>query len=129
MAPGEDQISSFSTRIRNLTLLTSSKYNELNEQVMLSKWIKTTPLKKKLQCSTKRHMRKRRQNLKWIDGLEKDLLVLRIKNWRTLAGRRLAYRNSFLRRPRPTLGCRATEEGRKEGFEILKKNSIRSSVL
>ncbi|GFU36799.1 uncharacterized protein TNCV_365611 [Trichonephila clavipes] len=34
--------------------------------------------------------RKGRPNLRWIDGLEKDLLVLRIKNWRTLAGRRLA---------------------------------------
>ncbi|GFV52336.1 uncharacterized protein TNCV_2664901 [Trichonephila clavipes] len=27
-------------------------------------------------------------NLRWIDGLEKDLLVLRTMNWRTLAGRR-----------------------------------------
>ncbi|GFV67487.1 uncharacterized protein TNCV_4621681 [Trichonephila clavipes] len=33
--------------------------------------------------------RKDRQNLRWTDGLEKDLLVLRTKNWRTLAGRRL----------------------------------------
>ncbi|GFT91462.1 uncharacterized protein TNCV_4286131 [Trichonephila clavipes] len=60
--------------------------------------------------------RKDRTNLGWIDGLEKNLLVLRTRNWRTLAGRRLAYRKGFLRRPRPTLGCRATEEGRKGGL-------------
>ncbi|GFS95169.1 uncharacterized protein TNCV_2705151 [Trichonephila clavipes] len=32
-------------------------------------------------------------------------------NWRTPAGRWLAWKG-FLRRPRPTLGCRANEEGR-----------------
>ncbi|GFU89909.1 uncharacterized protein TNCV_163941 [Trichonephila clavipes] len=36
--------------------------------------------------------RKGRQNLRWIDGLEKDLLVLRTKNRRTLARRRLAWK-------------------------------------
>ncbi|GFW64110.1 jerky-like protein [Trichonephila clavipes] len=36
--------------------------------------------------------RKGRSNLRWIDGLEKDLLVFRTKNWRTLAGRRLAWK-------------------------------------
>ncbi|GFS78561.1 uncharacterized protein TNCV_3147931 [Trichonephila clavipes] len=36
--------------------------------------------------------RKGRPNLRWIDDLEKDLLVLRTKNWRTLAGRRLAWK-------------------------------------
>ncbi|GFW15123.1 uncharacterized protein TNCV_172701 [Trichonephila clavipes] len=36
--------------------------------------------------------RKGRPNLRWIDGLEKDLLVLRTRNWRTLAGRRLAWK-------------------------------------
>ncbi|GFY34258.1 uncharacterized protein TNCV_2505611 [Trichonephila clavipes] len=58
--------------------------------------------------------RKGRPNLRWIDGLEKDLLVLKTKNWRTLAGRRLTRGKCFLRRPRPTLGCRAIEEGRRE---------------
>ncbi|GFT00632.1 uncharacterized protein TNCV_141771 [Trichonephila clavipes] len=33
--------------------------------------------------------RKGRPKLRWIDGLEKDLLVLKTKNGRTLAGRRL----------------------------------------
>ncbi|GFU67066.1 hypothetical protein TNCV_4969151 [Trichonephila clavipes] len=33
--------------------------------------------------------RKGKSNLRWIDGLEKDLLVLKTNNWRTLAGRRL----------------------------------------
>ncbi|GFU12336.1 uncharacterized protein TNCV_2748391 [Trichonephila clavipes] len=35
--------------------------------------------------------RKGRSNLRWIDGLEKDL-VLRARNWRTLAGRRLDWK-------------------------------------
>ncbi|GFX06810.1 uncharacterized protein TNCV_1201271 [Trichonephila clavipes] len=35
---------------------------------------------------------KGRPYLRWIDGLEKDLLVLRTKDWRTLAGRRLAWK-------------------------------------
>ncbi|GFU91565.1 uncharacterized protein TNCV_2543311 [Trichonephila clavipes] len=36
--------------------------------------------------------RKDKPNLRWIDGLEKDLLILRNKNWRTLAGRRLTWK-------------------------------------
>ncbi|GFX84436.1 uncharacterized protein TNCV_1602291 [Trichonephila clavipes] len=36
--------------------------------------------------------RKGRPNLRWIYDLEKDLLVLRAKIWRTLAGRRLAWK-------------------------------------
>ncbi|GFU36610.1 uncharacterized protein TNCV_802681 [Trichonephila clavipes] len=35
--------------------------------------------------------RKSMPNIRWIDGLEKDL-VLRTKNCRTLAGRRLAWK-------------------------------------
>ncbi|GFS56833.1 uncharacterized protein TNCV_2222401 [Trichonephila clavipes] len=54
--------------------------------------------------------RKGRTNLRWIDGLEKDLLVLRTKNWRTLARRMLACGKGFLRTPRPTLSCRLTEK-------------------
>ncbi|GFV51241.1 hypothetical protein TNCV_2545901 [Trichonephila clavipes] len=53
--------------------------------------------------------RKSRPNLGWIDGVEKDLIVLRIEE-----GRKLAWR-----RPRPILGCRATEERRKEYFIIV----------
>ncbi|GFX83502.1 uncharacterized protein TNCV_324511 [Trichonephila clavipes] len=53
--------------------------------------------------------RKGRQNLRWIDDLEKYLLVLRTRNWITLAGRRLDWK-----RPRPTLGCHVTEGGRKD---------------
>ncbi|GFS78540.1 uncharacterized protein TNCV_3147791 [Trichonephila clavipes] len=36
--------------------------------------------------------RKDKPNLRWMDGLEKYLKFLRSKNWRTLAGRRLAWR-------------------------------------
>ncbi|GFT03090.1 hypothetical protein TNCV_1361591 [Trichonephila clavipes] len=57
--------------------------------------------------------------VRWIDGIEEDLLVLRIKNWRThtLASGRLAGKG-FLRRPRIILGYRATEEGRKIGVSL-----------
>ncbi|GFV88391.1 uncharacterized protein TNCV_1242041 [Trichonephila clavipes] len=55
--------------------------------------------------------RKARQNLRWINGLEKDLLILRTKNWRTLAGKGWPGKG-FLRRPRLTLGSQTTEEGR-----------------
>ncbi|GFV36066.1 hypothetical protein TNCV_345821 [Trichonephila clavipes] len=41
-----DRISSSINHIMNLTLLTSSKYNELNGQITLSEWTKTAPLKK-----------------------------------------------------------------------------------
>ncbi|GFU62459.1 uncharacterized protein TNCV_2203951 [Trichonephila clavipes] len=53
--------------------------------------------------------RKGRPNLRWIDGLEKYFLVLRARNWQEEGW----PGKGFLRRPRPTLGCRATEEGRK----------------
>ncbi|GFV45511.1 uncharacterized protein TNCV_4855331 [Trichonephila clavipes] len=55
--------------------------------------------------------RKGRSNPKWIDGLEKDLLVFRTNNWRPLAGRRLAWKR-LLEKSKAHLGCRATEEGR-----------------
>ncbi|GFW65850.1 hypothetical protein TNCV_586761 [Trichonephila clavipes] len=37
----EDQISSSFTHIKNLTSVTSSKYNELNGQATLSEWTKS----------------------------------------------------------------------------------------
>ncbi|GFT53451.1 uncharacterized protein TNCV_3324411 [Trichonephila clavipes] len=36
--------------------------------------------------------KKGKPNLRWIDGLEKDLLILKTKNWRTQAGRRLDWK-------------------------------------
>ncbi|GFX05693.1 uncharacterized protein TNCV_3198101 [Trichonephila clavipes] len=33
-----------------------------------------------------------RPYFRWIDDLEKDILVLRTRNWRTLAGRRMAWK-------------------------------------
>ncbi|GFX72203.1 hypothetical protein TNCV_1954791 [Trichonephila clavipes] len=81
----EDQIQSFINHIRNLALLTSSKNNELNGQVTLLEWTKKFSMPKPIGIR-----RKGRPNLRWIDGLEKYLPVLRTKNWRTLARRRLA---------------------------------------
>ncbi|GFY34613.1 uncharacterized protein TNCV_1373041 [Trichonephila clavipes] len=48
--------------------------------------------KKAFKAQTIGTRKKGRPNLRWIDGLEKDLLVSRTKNWRTLAGRRLAWK-------------------------------------
>ncbi|GFX88513.1 hypothetical protein TNCV_2279811 [Trichonephila clavipes] len=69
--------------------LTSSKCNELNGQVTLSEWTKTAPVKKVFNTQPIGTRRKDMPNCRWIDGLEKDL-VLRTKNWRTLAERWLA---------------------------------------
>ncbi|GFV55244.1 hypothetical protein TNCV_3279591 [Trichonephila clavipes] len=86
----EDKIWSYITHIKNLISLTSSNCNELNGQIMWSEWTKTTSLKKAFNSQPIGTRKKDRPNLRWIYGLEKDLLVLRTKNWRTLAGRRLA---------------------------------------
>ncbi|GFS76469.1 uncharacterized protein TNCV_1620921 [Trichonephila clavipes] len=57
--------------------------------------------------------RKGRPNLRWIDVLEKDLLVLRTKNWENTNRKMVGLSGKgFFRRPRPTLGCRAVEGGR-----------------
>ncbi|GFX40036.1 hypothetical protein TNCV_2273191 [Trichonephila clavipes] len=104
MERGEDQIMSSINRIKNLTLVTSSKYNELNR---LLEWSKTTPLKKVFNAQPIGKRRKSRPNLRWIDGLEKYLVVLRTKNWRTQAGRMLACKR-LIKGSRSTLGCRVT---------------------
>ncbi|GFV38765.1 hypothetical protein TNCV_3728631 [Trichonephila clavipes] len=46
--------------------------------------------------------RKGRPNLRWIDGLEKDL----------------QQEESFFKRPRPIIGCRGTDEGRNDWDEL-----------
>ncbi|GFT75097.1 uncharacterized protein TNCV_2244711 [Trichonephila clavipes] len=66
--------------IKNLISLTSSKYNELNGQAMLSEWTKTVPIKKVFNAQLIGTRRKGRPNVRWIDSLEKDLLVLSAKN-------------------------------------------------
>ncbi|GFU82897.1 uncharacterized protein TNCV_266941 [Trichonephila clavipes] len=50
--------------------------------------------------------RKGRSNLRWIDGLEKDLLVSRTRNWKTLAGRRLSWKRLLEKaNAHPGLSC------------------------
>ncbi|GFS78759.1 hypothetical protein TNCV_3149141 [Trichonephila clavipes] len=77
--------------MKNLMLLTSSKYNELNGQVTLSECKKSAP-QKIFNVQKTGSRRKGRPNLRLIDGLEKDLLVLRTRNRRTVARRRLAWK-------------------------------------
>ncbi|GFX35786.1 hypothetical protein TNCV_745791 [Trichonephila clavipes] len=43
-----------------------------------------------LQCPIKWRTKKGKPNLRWFYGLEKGVLLLRTKNWRTVARRRLA---------------------------------------
>ncbi|GFU24361.1 uncharacterized protein TNCV_942531 [Trichonephila clavipes] len=88
----EDQISSSINRKKDLTALTLSIYNELNGQVTLSEWTKIAPLKNVFNDQPIGTRIKGRPNLRRMDDLEKDLLVLKTKNWRTLAGRRLAWK-------------------------------------
>ncbi|GFY10689.1 hypothetical protein TNCV_2195101 [Trichonephila clavipes] len=47
---------------------------------------------KKVNAQPIGRQRKGRPNLKWIDGLENDLLVLKTKSWKTLAKRRVAWK-------------------------------------
>ncbi|GFY28701.1 uncharacterized protein TNCV_3440681 [Trichonephila clavipes] len=63
--------------------------------------------------------RKSSSNLLWIDGIEKDLLVLKSKNWRRLAGRRLLEKAKA--HPGQSSHC-----GRKEGF--WKKNKKNMNI-
>ncbi|GFX42999.1 uncharacterized protein TNCV_436151 [Trichonephila clavipes] len=95
----EDQISSSISHIKNLTSLTTSKYNELNVaagHVVRTDERRTT--KKVFNAKTISTRKMGRPNLRWIDGLEIDLLVLRTKNWRTLAGKRLAWKRLLEKR-------------------------------
>ncbi|GFU55723.1 uncharacterized protein TNCV_1488351 [Trichonephila clavipes] len=110
----------------NLTSLTSSKYSELNGPATLSERRKTATLKKVFNVQLSSTRRKGRPNLILIDGLEKTSLFLRTKKWRTLTGKRMVRKKASLRRPRPTLGCRATEEGRKKRTLFLVTIKIHS---
>ncbi|GFV19596.1 hypothetical protein TNCV_478221 [Trichonephila clavipes] len=61
-----------------------------------------------------------RPNLRWIDVLEKDILVLGTKNWNK---KKAGLEKVFLRRPRPTLSFLATEQGR-----ICRKKMMKSGL-
>ncbi|GFX97648.1 hypothetical protein TNCV_2842081 [Trichonephila clavipes] len=82
--------------------------------VVRMEW-KTAPLKKVLNAQLTGTRRKGRPNLRRINDLERGLLVLRTNNWKNNQEEGWPGKG-FLRRLRSTLGCRATEEGRKEGM-------------
>ncbi|GFT57061.1 uncharacterized protein TNCV_1691211 [Trichonephila clavipes] len=87
-------------------MLISSKYNELNRQVTLLEWTKAAPLKEVFNVQPIGTRIKDRPNLRWIDGLEKDLLVLRTRRWRTRVGRRLAWKRLLqMAKAHPGLSC------------------------
>ncbi|GFW40584.1 hypothetical protein TNCV_4824201 [Trichonephila clavipes] len=73
-------------------------------------------------------LRKGRPHLRWIDGLEKYLLVLRTRYWRTLARRRLAWKR-LLEKAKAHPGCRAPEEGRNMLCEGDTKNRWRDGQV
>ncbi|GFX00469.1 hypothetical protein TNCV_2091191 [Trichonephila clavipes] len=65
---------------------------------LVTEWVRVriptnslVPLKKVFNAQPIGIRRKGRPNRRWIDVLEKYLLVLTTKNWRTLAGRRLVW--------------------------------------
>ncbi|GFU01809.1 uncharacterized protein TNCV_1523151 [Trichonephila clavipes] len=68
--------------------------------------------------------RKGRPNLRWMVGLEKNLLVLRTKNWRTLAGRRLAWK-MLLGKDKAHPGL-SSHSGRKERVKYT--NSFKRTI-
>ncbi|GFV55035.1 uncharacterized protein TNCV_989481 [Trichonephila clavipes] len=50
--------------------------------------------------------RKGKPNHRWIEGLEKYLLVLKTRKWRTLAGKRLAWKRLLEKaKAHPGLSC------------------------
>ncbi|GFT55027.1 uncharacterized protein TNCV_2325361 [Trichonephila clavipes] len=68
----------------------------MNEDRTTKKFFKAQPIVTR---------RKGRSNLRWIDGLEKDLLVLRTRNWRTLAERMACKRLLEKAKVHPGLSC------------------------
>ncbi|GFY28580.1 hypothetical protein TNCV_4150111 [Trichonephila clavipes] len=86
--------------MKNLTSLTSSEFNELNRHAMLSEWTKTAPLKMSSMPNQLEHGEKTGQTLDEFIAWKKSL-SMRTKNWRTLAGRKLAWKKA--RRPWPSL--------------------------
>jgi hypothetical protein len=53
---------------------------------------------------------------RWIDGLLKDMEVLKLKNWKELTINRKQW-NKLLEKPKPTPGCSAAEEEEEEEEE------------
>ncbi|GFU09033.1 uncharacterized protein TNCV_1318991 [Trichonephila clavipes] len=84
----EDQISSSINLLKNLTLFTI-KIQRIKWAGHVIRMDENRITKKVFNAQPIGTRRKGRPNLRWIDGIEKDLLVLRTMNWRTLAGRRL----------------------------------------
>ncbi|GFV13855.1 uncharacterized protein TNCV_523341 [Trichonephila clavipes] len=70
--------------------------------------------------------RKSTSNLRWIDGLEKYLLVLRTKSWKTLAGRRLAWKR-LLEKAKAYPGLRSSPSQPLFGVDFRK--TCRSVVM
>ncbi|PRD28990.1 UNVERIFIED_CONTAM: hypothetical protein NCL1_30767 [Trichonephila clavipes] len=119
-------------RISNFKLYQSYKESDIVNCIKIQriKWLghvvrtdENSTTKNVFNAQTIGTRRKDWSNLRWIDGLEKDLQVLRTKNWRTLVGRRLAWKR-LLEKAKTTLGRRATEEGRKDRLDPSRKQHI-----
>ncbi|GFU11052.1 uncharacterized protein TNCV_2833921 [Trichonephila clavipes] len=80
---------------------------------VVREWMKTFTTKKVFNAQPIGTRKKGRLNLRWTDGLEKDLLALRTKTWRRLTCKRLLENVNTL------LGCRDTEEERKDSLKKI----------
>jgi hypothetical protein len=51
-----------------------------------------------------------RPKMRWEDGVDQDMRILEIKNWKKVSPSTETNEQSFLRRPGPTKGCRAKND-------------------
>ncbi|GFU67575.1 uncharacterized protein TNCV_1643241 [Trichonephila clavipes] len=87
----EDQTKNFITHIENLTSVTI-KVQRIKWEGHIVRMDEDRTTKKVFNTQITGTWRKGKPNLRWIYDLEKDILVLRTKNWITLAGRRLTWK-------------------------------------
>ncbi|GFX76418.1 uncharacterized protein TNCV_5090571 [Trichonephila clavipes] len=99
----KDQISSSVTHIKKSDIVNFIKIQRIKWAGQFVRMDKDHPTKKVFNVQPNGAWRKGRPNLRWIDVLEKDFLVLRTNNWRPLAGRRLAWKRLLEAKAHPGL--------------------------
>jgi hypothetical protein len=57
--------------------------------------------------------------MRWEVGVDQDMRILEVRNWKKVALDRDEWVN-FLRRPGPTMGCRANNDDDNDDDELTK---------